>query len=152
MQSGAAAMPSNDVRTLLHTAVPTAAVGMVAVVISAVVGGGHGALGAAVGLALTLAFMGGGMVALQRTAKHLPQLFQAMGLLLYVVQLLLLFVFLAVFKGTELFDFKAFAFTLLASTIAWIAAQARAYMKVKILYVDPASAEAEKPQKTGSSS
>ncbi len=143
-------MPSNDARTLLRTAVPAAAVGAVAVLVSALVGGGEGALGALVGTAVSLAFMGGGLVALQRTAKRLPQLFQAMGLLLYVLQLLLLFVFLAVFKGTELFDFKAFGFTLLAVTIMWIAAQARAYMKAKILYVDPDSSEAQKPQKTGS--
>ncbi|MFI0982368.1 hypothetical protein ACH4SP_35840 [Streptomyces sp. NPDC021093] len=145
-------MPSNDVRTLLRTAVPSAAVGVLAVGISAVVGGGEAALGALVGTAVAIVFMGGGLVALQRTAKRLPQLFQAMGLLLYVLQLLLLFVFLAVFKGTELFDFKAFGFTLLAVTLVWIAAQARAYMKAKILYVDDSSAGADKSQKTGSSS
>ncbi|MGW7414523.1 hypothetical protein [Streptomyces sp. NPDC054863] len=145
-------MPSNDVRTLLRTAVPSAAVGVLAVAISAVVGGGEAALGALVGAAVAIVFMGGGLVALQRTAKRLPQLFQAMGLLLYVLQLLLLFVFLAVFKDTELFDFKAFGFTLLAVTLVWIAAQARAYMKAKILYVDDASAKDEKSQKSGSSS
>ncbi|MFI5802186.1 hypothetical protein [Streptomyces sp. NPDC051561] len=145
-------MPSNDVRTLLRTAVPATAVGAVAVLVSGLVVGGEGAIGALVGAAVAIVFMGGGLVALQLVAKKMPQLFQAMGLLLYVLQLLLLFVFLAVFKETELFDFKAFGFTLLAVTLVWIAAQARAYMKAKILYVDPESAEAEKPQKTGSAS
>ncbi len=145
-------MPSNDARIFLQTAVPTAVVGAVAVAVCAGVAGGEGALGAVVGTAVVIAFMGIGLLALQRTAKRLPHLFQAMGLLLYVTQLLLLFGFLALFKGSDLFDFKAFAFTLLATTVVWIAAQARSYMKAKILYVDPSSSEAEKSGKTGRSS
>ena len=137
-------MPSNDARILLHTAVPTAAVGAVATVISGIVAGGKGAIGAVLGTLVVLLFMGIGMLVLQRTAKKLPQLFQAMGLLLYTTQLLVLFVFLALLKGTTVFDFKAFAFTLLAATVVWVAAQARAYMKAKIAYVEP--------EKTGSKS
>ncbi|CAM5536805.1 hypothetical protein STENM223S_02967 [Streptomyces tendae] len=77
--------------------------------------------------------MGIGLYVLQRTAKSLPHLFQAMGLLLYATQILLLFVFLAVFKNTTLFHPKAFAITLVAGTLAWIAAQTRAHMEVKDL-------------------
>jgi ATP synthase protein I len=130
-------MPSNDARILLHTAVPTAAAGIIATVISGVVAGGKGALGAVVGTLVVLLFMGIGQVVLQRTAKKLPHLFQAMGLMLYTAQLLVLFIFLALLKGTTAFHFKAFAFTLLGTTIVWVAAQARAYMKAKITYVDP---------------
>ncbi|CAM5372359.1 hypothetical protein [Streptomyces tanashiensis] len=130
-------MPSNDARILLHTAVPTAAVGAVATVISGVVAGGKGAIGAVVGTLVVLLFMGIGQLVLQRTAKSLPHLFQAMGLMLYTAQLLVLFIFLALLKNTTLFDFKAFAFTLLATTVVWVAAQARAYMKAKITYIDP---------------
>ncbi|MFI2347182.1 hypothetical protein ACH492_09010 [Streptomyces sp. NPDC019443] len=145
-------MPSNDVRTLLYTAVPTAVAGAVAVAISAGVAGGKGALGAAVGTLVVILFMGIGMVVLQRTAKSLPQLFQAMGLMLYTAQLLLLFIFMAVFKDTTLFNPKVFAITIVAVTVVWVSAQARAYLKAKILYVDPESSKAEKPEKTGSSS
>ncbi|KOX33655.1 MULTISPECIES: hypothetical protein [unclassified Streptomyces] len=130
-------MPSNDARILLHAAVPTAAVGVIATVVSGVVAGGKGALGAVAGTLVVVLFMGIGLVVLQRTAKSLPHLFQAMGLLLYVAQLLLLFTFLFLFKDTTLFDFKAFAFTLLATTVVWVGAQARAYMKAKIMYVEP---------------
>ncbi|MER6100326.1 hypothetical protein ABT154_31625 [Streptomyces sp. NPDC001728] len=130
-------MPSNDARILLHTAVPTAAVGALATVISGVIAGGKGAVGAVVGTLVVILFMGIGQVVLQRTAKSLPHLFQAMGLMLYTAQLLVLFIFLALLKNTTLFDFKAFAFTLLATTVVWVAAQARAYMKAKITYIDP---------------
>ncbi|MEE1757180.1 hypothetical protein [Streptomyces sp. SP18CS02] len=145
-------MPSNDVRLLLHTAVPTLATGVIATVVSGVVAGGKGAIGAVVGTLVVVLFMGIGLVVLQRTAKSLPQLFQAMGLMLYTVQLLVLFIFLALLKDTTAFDFKAFAFTLLATTVVWVAAQARAYMKAKILYVEPSSGSGDKPARKGSSS
>jgi ATP synthase protein I len=143
-------MPSNDARTLVLTAVPTAVAGVVAAVISGVVAGGKGALGAVVGTLVVILFMGIGMVVLQRTAKSFPHLFQAMGLMLYTAQLLLLLIFMAVFKDTTLFDAKAFAFTLLAATIVWVSAQARAYVKEKILYVDPEASAGRTPEKTGS--
>ncbi|MEV7421649.1 MULTISPECIES: hypothetical protein [unclassified Streptomyces] len=144
-------MPSNDVRTLLHTVVPTAAVGAVAAVISGVVAGGKGALGAVIGTAVVIVFMGIGLVVLERVAKSMPHLFQGMGLLLYTSQLLLLFVFMAAVKDTTLFNPKAFAFTLVGTVLVWIAAQARAYMTAKTLYVEPESTSAEKAGKSGSS-
>ncbi|MFI6410013.1 hypothetical protein [Streptomyces sp. NPDC050585] len=144
-------MPSNDIRTVLPAAVPTLVVGAVGTAVSAVVAGGKGAIGGVVGTLVVVLFMGVGLVVLQRTAKSLPQLFQAMGLMLYVAQLLLLFVFLTMFKSTTLFDFKAFAFTLLAATVTWITAQARSWMKAKILYVDPAAGQGGTPAKSGSS-
>ncbi|MGP3999274.1 hypothetical protein [Streptomyces sp. 8N706] len=143
-------MPDNDVRMLLHTAVPTAAVGVIAVVVSAVLAGGKGAIGAAFGALLVMLFMGLGVVVLQRTARSLPQLFQIMGLLLYTTQVLLLAVFLAVFKNTTLFNVQAFGLTLLVTTLIWVAAQARAHMKAKVLYVQPESHEPEKSERAGS--
>ncbi|PZT76686.1 MULTISPECIES: hypothetical protein [unclassified Streptomyces] len=143
-------MPSSDVRTLLQSAVPTAAAGLVAAAVSAGVAGGKGALGAIVGTVVVILFMGIGLVVLQRTARSLPHLFQAMGLMLYTAQLLLLFIFVAVFKNTSLFNPKAFAITLVATTLVWIGAQARAHMKAKILYVEPESDKGDKPGNPGS--
>ncbi|WP_329293876.1 hypothetical protein [Streptomyces pseudovenezuelae] len=134
-------MPSNDVRILAQAAVPTAAVGAIAAVVSGLVVGGKGAIGSAVATVIVILFMGLGLYILQRTAKSLPHLFQAMGLMLYATQILLLFVFMAAFKNTTLFHPKAFAFTLVACTLAWIAAQTRAHMKSKILYVEPDKSE-----------
>ncbi|MET8855149.1 hypothetical protein ACFXAW_19760 [Streptomyces sp. NPDC059445] len=145
-------MPSNDARILLQAAVPTAAVGAIAAVVSGVVAGGKGALGAVVATLVVLLFMGLGLYVLQRTAKSLPHLFQAMGLLLYTAQILLLFIFVAAFKNTSLFNPKSFALTLVVTTLVWIGAQARAHMKAKILYVEPDSSKAEKPENKGHSS
>lgn len=145
-------MPSNDVRTLLRAAVPTAVAGAVAVAISALVAGGKGAVGAVVATLIVILFMGIGLVVLERTAKSLPHLFQAMGLMLYTAQILLLFIFVAAFKNTTLFNPKAFAITLVAATLVWIAAQTRAHMKAKTLYVEPDPSEGKKPENEGSSS
>jgi ATP synthase protein I len=145
-------MPSNDARNLAQAAVPTAAAGAVAAVVSGVVAGGKGAIGAVVATLIVILFMGIGLYVLQRTAKSLPHLFQAMGLMLYAAQILLLFVFVAAFKNTTLFNPKAFAITLVVGTLAWIAAQTRAHMKAKILYVEPDSTKGEKPEKSGHSS
>ncbi|QKW09182.1 hypothetical protein HUT18_25205 [Streptomyces sp. NA04227] len=145
-------MPSNDARNLLHAAVPTAIVGALTTVASGVIAGGKGALGGVVGTLVVIAFMGLGLYALQRTAKSLPQLFQAMGMMLYVAQLLLLMIFVAVFKDTSLFNPKAFAVSLVVSTIVWMAAQARAHMTAKTLYVEPESDQAPAANKVGSPS
>jgi len=145
-------MPSNDARILLQAAVPTAAVGAIAAVVSGAVAVGKGALGAVVETLVVVLFMGLGLYVLQRTAKSLPHLFQAMGLLLYTAQILLLFIFVAVFKNTSLFNPKSFALTLVVTTLVWIGAQARAHMKAKILYVEPDSSKAEKPENKGQSS
>ncbi|WP_405998450.1 hypothetical protein [Streptomyces sp. NBC_00829] len=145
-------MRSNDARTLLHAALPTACAGVLAAVISGVVVGGKGVVGALVATVIVILFMGIGLVVLQRTARSLPHLFQAMGLMLYTAQILLLFVFVAAFKNTTLFNPKAFAITLVATTLVWIAAQTRAHMKAKLLYVEPESSKSDKPENKGSSS
>ncbi|WPO71350.1 MULTISPECIES: hypothetical protein [unclassified Streptomyces] len=133
-------MQSNDARTLLHCALPTAAAGVAGVAVSAAVAGGKGALGATFGALLVLLFMGGGLVALQRGARSFPYLFQAMGLLVYTVQILILMVVLSVLSGTSAFNSRCFAFTLLAATLVWLGAQVRSHMKAKVLYVEPDSA------------
>lgn len=142
-------MRSDDARSLLPIVVPTAAAGAVAALISGVLAGGKGAIGAAVATLIVIVFMGLGLFVLQRTAKSLPQLFQAMGLMLYTAQLLLLFIFVAVFKNTTLFNPKAFAITLVATTLVWIGAQTRTHMKAKILYVEPDSTKGDKPENPG---
>jgi ATP synthase protein I len=109
-------MPSNDVRILAQAAVPTVAVGAIAAVVSGVVAGGKGAIGAGVATVLVILFMGLGLYVLQRTAKSLPHLFQAMGLMLYAAQILLLFIFMAAFKNTTLFNPRAFAISLVVGT------------------------------------
>ncbi|WGD40715.1 hypothetical protein [Streptomyces cathayae] len=130
-------MPSNDVRILIQSAVPTAVVGAVAVAVGGAVEGGQGVIGAVLGALLVILLMGTGLYVLQWIARSIPHLFQAMGLMMYMTQILLIFVFIALFKDTTLFHPQVFALSLLVSTLTWVAAQARATMKAKTFYVDP---------------
>jgi len=145
-------MQSNDARMLLRCAVPTAAAGVVAAVAGGVHAGGKGLLGAVFGVVLVVLFMGTGFAVLQYVARNFPHLFQAMGLMLYTTQILLLAIVLGLFKNTTLFDTKVFAFSLLGATLVWIAAQARAHLKAKIMYVEPESSSEGKPTAQGSKS
>ncbi|MCZ9346714.1 hypothetical protein NGM37_54335 [Streptomyces sp. TRM76130] len=139
-------MPSLDVRILTQAAVPTAAVGVIAAGVGAVVAGAQGVTGALVATAVVIVFMGIGLFVMQWTAKELPHLFQAMALMLYLAQILLLFMFIALFRDTTLFHPKVFAVTLVVATLAWIVGQARAQMKARILYVETESATGGKPK------
>ncbi|MFC9219482.1 hypothetical protein ACFT8W_01455 [Streptomyces hygroscopicus] len=139
-------MQSNDARTLLSCAVPTAVAGVVAVAVGSVLAGGKGAIGAGVGTLVAAGVMASGLIVLERTAKHLPHLFQAMGMVLFMAEFLLVAVVLAVFQDTTLFNVKAFALALLAATLVWVGAQTRAHMKAKILYVEPEAEDERKPE------
>ena len=69
-----------------------------------------------------------------------------------VVQLLVLFAFVAIFKDTTLFNPRAFAVTIIVAAVAWVASQARAALKAKIFYIDPDPSDSSKNEKSGSSS
>ncbi|AEM81411.1 MULTISPECIES: hypothetical protein [Streptomyces violaceusniger group] len=139
-------MQSNDARTLLSCAVPTAVAGVVAVAVGAAFAGGKGAIGAGFGTFVAMVVMASGLIVLERTAKHLPHLFQAMGMVLFMTEFLLVAVVLAVFQDTTMFNVKAFALALLAATLVWVGAQTRAHMKAKILYVEPEAEDERKPE------
>ncbi|MFC7220556.1 hypothetical protein ACFQLX_20680 [Streptomyces polyrhachis] len=132
-------MQVNDARMLRGAAIPTALAGLVAVIISSLAAGGKGAIGAAAATLVVLFFFGLGLYVLQRITRKHPELIMGVGMVTYVLQLLLLGVVLAVFKDTDLFDTRAFGLTVLGTSLVWIAAMGRGYLKAKILYVEPES-------------
>ncbi|MFG3494829.1 hypothetical protein [Streptomyces sp. NPDC047928] len=129
--------------------VPTAVVGVVAIAISAVAAGTDGGLGSLLGVLVVLLFMGLGQLALQYVGTAMPQLFQGMALMIYSVQLVLLLGFVMAVRDTTSFDLQAFALTLVAATIVWIAAQARAHAKSRTPYVVPAAGVERQAQGMG---
>ena len=140
-------MLSNDARILRGAAVLAAPVWIVAAVLSTVLAGSKGLIGAAVALAVVAAFFGLGFWALMRLTQNKPQLVMMAGMLVYAVQILLIGVFIVVFSNTTLFSGKAFALTLLATALAWVGGQIRFTLRSKTLYVDP---EPSVPAKTES--
>ena len=130
-------MQSNDARILRGAAMAAAPVGLVATVVSAVVAGEKGLTGALVALGAVVVFFVLGFVALMRITRDRPQLAMSAGMLVYAVQILLIGVFIIVFSGTTLFNGRAFALTLLATVLAWVAGQVRQTLTSRMLYVDP---------------
>jgi ATP synthase protein I len=117
--------------------VPTVAVGLIAIVLYGSLRGTSAAVGAAVGLVVVLAFFGCGLYALGLILTKHPSLIMSAALALYLGQILVLFVFMAIFKDTTLFDGKAFGITVVACTVAWLVTQVWAMGRTRMLYVEP---------------
>jgi ATP synthase protein I len=130
-------MQSNDARILRGAAIIATPVGVVATVVSALVAGEKGLVGALVALTVVAVFFGLGFAALMRLTQDKPQVALMAGLLVYTVQMLLIGVFIIAFSDTTLFNSRAFALTLLVTALAWVGGQVRHSLTSKMLYVDP---------------
>lgn len=130
-------MQANDARILRGAAIIAAPVGIVATVVSALVVGEKGLIGALVALAVVAGFFGLGTAALMRLTQDKPQLAMTAGLLVYAVQILLIGIFIVAFGNTTLFNGKAFALTLLVTVLAWVGGQVRYSLTSRMLYVNP---------------
>jgi ATP synthase protein I len=130
-------MLSNDARILRGAASAAVPVGVVAVLVSALVAGEKGLIGGLVGVAVVAVFFGGGFAALMRLTRDRPQVLMLAGMLIYTVQILLVGVFIIVFRNTTLFNPRAFALTLLVTALAWVGGQVVYTMRTKMLYVEP---------------
>jgi ATP synthase protein I len=134
-------MQSNDARILQGAAIIAAPVGIAATVVSALVAGEKGLVGALVALAVVTVFFGFGFWALMRLTRDRPQLVMMAGMLVYAVQILLIGVFIVVFSGSTLFNGRAFALTLLVTVLAWLGGQVRHNLTSRMLYVEPVPSE-----------
>jgi ATP synthase protein I len=130
-------MQSNDVRILRGAALVAAPVGLVAAVVSEIVAGEKGLIGALVAIAVVACFFGAGSAALMRITQDKPQVAMTAGLLVYTVQMLLIGVFVLAFGHTTIFNGKAFAFSLLATALAWVGGQVKYSLTSRMLYVNP---------------
>jgi ATP synthase protein I len=132
-------MQAIDARLLRGAAVPTAAAGVIAVVLCSVLVGVKGFTGALIGSAIVLVFFSVTIVVISRVAEKQPQMLLGYAMLTYLGKVLLLAVLMIAFKHTTLFHFRAFGFTMLGLTLVWLAAETRAVLKTKIFYADPAA-------------
>ena len=130
-------MLSNDARILRGAAAAAVPVGAVSVLVSALAAGGKGLIGGLVAMAVVAVFFGLGFAALMRLTRDKPQLVMMAGMLVYTVQILLVGVFIIVFKHTTFFSPKSFALSLLATALAWVGGQVVYTMRSKTLYVSP---------------
>ncbi|MBB5777859.1 hypothetical protein AB0K16_07070 [Nonomuraea jabiensis] len=130
-------MQANDVRVLKSAAIPTFAVGVVAVAVSLLAVGGKGALGAAIGTLLVGVFFSISVVAVSYAARVSPQMMAIAAMVSYLVKVVAIMVVLASFRDTTAWNTQAFAWTVVVCTLVWTGFEVRAFMKTKLLYVDP---------------
>ncbi|SDN19969.1 hypothetical protein [Actinacidiphila guanduensis] len=130
-------MQPNDARILRGSALVAGPVGAVATVVSAVLAGTHGLVGGLVALAVVAVFFAGGSYALMRITENNPQVAMSAGMLVYAVQILLIGVFIVVFKDTSAFNGRAFGLSLLVTALAWVGGQIKQSMTSRMFYVDP---------------
>jgi ATP synthase protein I len=122
---------------LRATVVPTVVVGLLAIVVSTVVAGGLGALGATLGFVITIVFFAVGQYLVDKVLRTSPETALATALLVYVTQILVLFVLIALLRDATWLNARAFAATILACTLTWLGASVLAYSRMKVLYVEP---------------
>ncbi len=130
-------MQATDVAILRGAAVPTAAVGAVAIVLGGIFAGGSGALGALVGTVIVLVFFLVGQLVLGWVLHNNPQLALTVAMGLYLVKIGFLLVLLLLLAGTTAFNTKVFALAILACTLTWTASEVAVFSRTKMLIIEP---------------
>ncbi|MFC5832351.1 hypothetical protein [Nonomuraea insulae] len=130
-------MQANDVRVLKSAAIPTALVGLVAVVVALLVAGGKGALGAVIGTLLVGVFFSVSVVAVSYAARISPQMMAIAAMGSYLVKIVAIMIVLVSFRDTTAWNNQAFAWAVVVCTLVWTGFEVRAFVKTKMLYVDP---------------
>lgn len=115
----------------------TAVVAVVVVVVAWFVAGGKGALSAALGAVVVLVFFGVGQAVVGRVLRTNPALGLNMALLVYVLQIGVLFVLLLLLRKATFLDSKAFAASVVVCVLTWIAGAIVGFSRTRMLTVEP---------------
>lgn len=115
----------------------TLAVGVLATVIGFFVAGSEGLIAGLMGTAIVIVFFSLGQGILGWVLKNNPQMALSVALAVYLVKIGLLFVLIVVLQDATFFNFKVFAVTIVACTLAWTTAEIYVFGKTKVLYVEP---------------
>jgi len=132
-----------------RSAAVTAVAAAVMVVLSTVIGGHKGAIGAAIAVGIVAAFFGLSVLALNRAAKISPQAMMLAGMGTYLVkilvllflvgrfQILVLLFLVGRFQNSTAFSPWLFGLTAIVLVLVYDAALAITFTKTKMLYVEP---------------
>ena len=120
-----------------RSATVTAGVAAVMVVISAVVGGQKGVIGAAIAVGVVAAFFGLSVLALGRAARVSPQAMMLAGMGTYVFKILVLLFLVGRFENSTAFSPWLFGLTAIVLVLVYDIALAVTWTRTKMLYVEP---------------
>ena len=111
-------------------------IAVAAVVLGLLLRGTPGLVGALIGVGLGLAAGLVTTLVMRGTARTSPAGVMIGAMTSLAGKILLLMVFLVAFRGTELFDSRAFGFSLLAVTIGWITGEVVGFVRAKAPVLD----------------
>jgi ATP synthase protein I len=115
---------------ILRIALPaTLLAGALLTIGSAIVDGGRGALGAAAGTALVIAFFGVDLIGWRRAARKSPDGPMRMAVFGYLVKIVGLGVLLMLLRGHDSIATGPFAVAALTGTACWLGGHLRAFAK-----------------------
>jgi ATP synthase protein I len=120
-----------------RAAIVTAPVAAVMVVLSAVLGGHKGLIGAAIAVAVVTAFFGLSAVALSQAAKVSPQAMMLAGMGTYLVKILVLLFLVGRFQNSTAFSAWLFGLNAIVLVLVYDGALALTWSRTKQLYVEP---------------
>jgi ATP synthase protein I len=124
---------------LRRSALLTAPVALLMIVLGAVLGGTKGLLGAALGVALVIAFFGISVLVVGRAARVSPQAMMVAAIATYLGKIIVLLFLVGQFQDSTAFNPRLFGLTAIVCVLAYSAAQMIWSIRLKMLYVEPDS-------------
>lgn len=122
---------------LRRSAVITAPVAVMMIVLSAILGGGKGLLGAVLGVALVAAFFGISTFAVGQAARYGPRAMMVTALTTYIVKIVALLFLVTRYSDTTAFNGKLFGLTAIVCILVWTTVQVMVSARLKVPYVEP---------------
>lgn len=126
-----------DALVLKRAGVLTVVAGTIITVISGLIAGSAGVIGAIFATVVVVIFFSAGQLTLGKVLRTNPELAMSVALVIYLAKIGILFVLIILFSDTTLFDTKVFAMTVVICTLVWTAAEVWIFARTKVLYVDP---------------
>lgn len=131
--SAAGAQVEDAYRVLLRRSLLAgAAAALVSIVVAAVVAGPDGAMSAGLGAAVVLVFFGARLLVMRRTARSNPQMVLVAALGVYTVKIVLLGLAMVAFSRISWVVGPALGLTVIACAVVWLAAEMRAFVKMRV--------------------
>lgn len=130
---------ANDKRLVVIPLIITAIAGLVCVVLATLLGSEGSLLASVLGVLVVLLFFGLGQYAVAWVLRNRPEISMGVAVLVYLTQMIFLFILMIVLKDATFFNSKVFALTIVACALVWTAAAITTLIKSNVLYVEPGS-------------
>lgn len=130
---------------LRGSALPTAAVAVVCVVVAAVLEGAKGAWSAGLGAALVVVFFALSLLVMKRTASWEPTAVMAVVLGTYTAKIIALGVAMILLRNASWLSGQALALTVIVCTVVWLAFEMRAFTRMRVLVASSGHSDEGEP-------